>query len=113
MDTVNATITDIISRDNKIWVQLRCYEKYFPLHFEFDVRNLNDLSKIMFLIKATKAGNVEGLKGKSVRIIDNENIQDSLIAIGSSYKDRFIDLYGSEFPTSEKRIYRRYCKKKI
>lgn len=111
MYTTDATITDIIVNETKIWLQLNCNEKYFPLHYEFDVRMMNDLSKILFLIKVTKAGNIEGLRGKNVRVIDTEKIQDSLIAIGSNYKNRFIDLYGSEYPISEKRIYRRYLKK--
>lgn len=112
MYTTDAIITDVIREETKVWLQLDFDNKEFPSHWEFNLATLRDIEKIFFLIKCTKAGTINGLKGKQVRVIDTEEVQNSLLAIGSPSKNKFIDLYGSEFPVSEKRLYRRYRKKR-
>jgi len=108
MITANAIVTNIIVDNSKVWLEFKVEGKYFPVHYEFDVSLLSDLSKLMFLIKRTKAKNIEGLLGKNVRIIDNEQTCNSLVALGDISKNKFVDLSGSEFPVSERRLYRKY-----
>lgn len=113
MFTANAIITDVIVDQTRVWLQLSLEDKVFPVHYEFDVAMLNDLSKMLFLIKHTKASNIEDLRGKTVRVVDTEEVRNSLVAIGADSKNKFIDLYGDEYPISEKRLYRRYQKKQV
>ena len=114
MVTIDAIITDLIIDGSKVWIQLMSDEKIFPLHYEFDTRYLSDITKLLFIVKKKKSKNVEDIKGKRVRIIDNECIQNSMIAIGSEKKNRFVDLYGSEAVMTEKGIYFKYkVKEKI
>ena len=62
----------------------------------------------MFLIERTKAKDIKDLIGKNIRVVDTEAIRDSLVAIGDNSKNKFVDLYGSEFPVRERKIYRKY-----
>lgn len=108
MITANAIITDVIADTSKVWIQFEVEGKYFPTHYEFNTSLLNDITRLMFLIERTKAKDIKDLIGKNIRVIDTEATRDSLIAVGDSSKNKFVDLYGSEFPVRERRIYRRY-----
>jgi len=108
LKTMTAVIQNVIVGAESVWIQFCLEGKYFPVHHEFYVGVLSDITKLMFLLKHTKAGNVTELSGKQVRVIDTGDSYDSLRAIGSVSKNQFIDLYGGEFPVSEKKIYRRY-----
>ena len=108
MITANAIITDVIRENNKVWIQFEVEGKYFKAHCEFNTSLLSDITRLMFLIERTKAKDIKDLIGKNIRVIDTEEMRDSLIAIGDSFKNKFIDLYGSEYPVKEQRIYRKY-----
>lgn len=112
MNTINATIMEVLSENENgnavVWLRLNCDNHPFPIYHKFYVGFLGDLYRIQFLIKNTKAINIDDLKGKSVRVIDNGEVRNYLIAIGSPSKNRFVDLKGDEFPVSERRIYWRY-----
>lgn len=104
--TKEAIITDVSCHNGIVWIQLS-YGKTFPTNHEFNTKVLSDFEKVQFLIKVTKASDIEGLRGKSVRVIDRgEEVRNSLIAIGSCTKNQYIDLYGGEFAVSEKKIYK-------
>lgn len=108
MITANAIITDVIADSLKVWIQFEIEGKYYPTHYEFNTSLLSDITRLMFLIERTKAKDVKDLIGKSIRVIDTEEIRDSLVAIGDNSKNKFVDLYGSEFPVRERKIYRKY-----
>lgn len=108
MFTANATITDVIVEKPKVWVQFEIEGKYFPAHYEFNTSLLSDITKLMFLIERTKAKDIKDLIGKGIRVIDTEAPSDSLVAVGDNSKNKFVDLYGSEFPVRERKIYRKY-----
>lgn len=112
MITAGGVITDIIVDNTKVWLQVTSESKAFPVHYEFDTSLLSDITRLMFLIERTKAKDIKDLLGKSVRIIDTEELNNSLIAMGDATKNKFVDLYGSEFPVSERRIYGRYRHKR-
>lgn len=108
MITANAIITDVIADSPKVWIQFEVEGKYFPAHYEFNTSLLSDITRLMFLIERTKAKDIKDLIGKNIRVIDTEAMRDSLVAVGDSSKNKFVDLYGSEFPVRERRIYRKY-----
>lgn len=107
MYTALATITDVIVDGCNIWIQI-CYDnRVFPAHHELNAGRLIDYERIAFLLKITKSKKIDELKGKTIRIIDNEQRERFLIAIGSDKKNKFIELYSTLNPTTEKGIYRR------
>lgn len=108
MITANAKITDVIVDSSKVWIQFEVEGKYFPAHYEFNTSLLSDITKLMFLIERTKAKDIKNLIGKNIRVIDTEATRNSLVAIGDSSKNKFVNLYGSEFTVRERRIYRKY-----
>ncbi len=108
MITANAIITDVIADSPKVWIQFEVEVKYFPAHYEFNTSLLSDITRLMFLIERTKAKDIKDLIGKNIRVVDTEAIRDSLVAIGDNSKNKFVDLYGSEFPVRERKIYRKY-----
>lgn len=108
MVTANAIITDVIADSSKVWIQFEVEGKYFPVHFEFNTSLLSDITRLMFLVERTKAKDIKDLIGKNIRVIDTEAMRDSLVAVGDNSKNKFVDLYGSEFPVRERRIYRKY-----
>ena len=108
MITANAIITDVIRENNKVWIQFEVEGKYFKAHCEFNTSLLSDITRLMFLIERTKAKDIKDLIGKNIRVVDTEAIRDSLVAIGDNSKNKFGDLYGSEFPVRERKIYRKY-----
>lgn len=110
MQTKLAVITEIDTEyeQNKIWMQLNC-DTPFPIHHTFTANYLSDFTRIQEIQRFIKADNVQDFVEKQVRvIIEQEGICFKTIAIGSSTKNKFIDLYGDEFPVSEHRIFRRY-----
>lgn len=108
MITANAIISDVIISDNKVWIQFQVDGKYYPLHYEFNTSFLSDITKLLFILERSKSKNINDLVGKQMRVIDTEETSNSLVAVGDSCKNKFIDLYGSEFPVREKKIYRKY-----
>ncbi len=110
MITANAVITDVIVEKTNVWIQFDIEGKCFPAHYEFDSALLKDVTKLLFLIERTHAKNINDLVGKNIRVIDTEETINSVVAVGDSSKNKFVDLYGSEYTVREKRIYRRYRK---
>lgn len=108
MITANAIITDVIADSPKVWIQFEVEGKCFPVHYEFNASLLSDITRLMFLMERTKTKDIKDLIGKNIRVIDTEEIRDSVIAVGDSSKNKFVDLHGSEFPVRERRIYRKY-----
>ena len=108
MFTANATISDVIVEETKVWVKFEIEGKYFPAHYEFNTSLLSVITKLMFLLKGAKAKNVKDLIGKGIRVIDTEAPSNSLVAVGDNSRNKFVDLYGSEFPVRERKIYRKY-----
>lgn len=108
MITTKGTITDVSVNENIVWIQFKVEGKYFQAHFEFNTSLLGDITKLMFLLKRTKSKNINDLIGKNIRVIDTETITKSLVAIGDNNKNKFVDLYGSEFPVREQKIYKKY-----
>lgn len=99
---------DVDSLQDKIWVQLNC-GTMFPIHHTFSAGYLSDITRIEEILKFVKADNVKELAEKQVRVvIEEEGVLCKLLAIGATTKNKFIDLYGGEFPVSERRIFRRY-----
>lgn len=108
MITANATISDVIVDKSKVWIQFEIEGKYFPVHYEFNISLLSDFTRLIFIQKRTKTKNTNDLVGKEIRVIDTEASVNSLVAIGDNKKNKFVSLYGSEFPTREEKIYRKY-----
>lgn len=108
MITANAIITDIIVDSPRVWVQFEVDGKYFPAHYEFNTSFLSDITKLMFLLERTKSKKITDLIGKGIRVIDTEKSIDSVVAVGDNSKNKFVDLYGSEYPVRERKIYRKY-----
>lgn len=112
MFTTEAVISDIKNDGFNLWIAFECQEKYFSPHWTFDCTKLGDYTKIQNLLSITKSSNTQELIGKKVRIIDSGAKQNSLLAIGSLEKNKFIDLYGNEFLTKENTIYQHHNKSK-
>ena len=108
MYTTNAIITDVISSQSKVWIQLKSENRYFPWNHEFNLSLAKDYLDLESLMSFTGVNKVADLLHKDVRVIDTEDNHDSLVAIGSISKNKFIALKLDMFPTSERKIYRKY-----
>lgn len=106
-----ATITDVDTeyKHNQIWMQL-CCDTPFPIQHVFIVNNLSDITRIHEIRKFIGVDNVKDFEGSQVRIIveSRGKIWYEVLAIGATHKNKFIDLYGDEFPVSERNIFIRY-----
>lgn len=111
MYTADAIISDVINNCKKVWIQLDYDGRCFSSYHEFDLKYLKDVDDLMSLMKFTNSKEIEDLLGKYVRVIDNGDVRNSLVAIGSMSKDKFIALYLDSFPISEKKLYRKYRQK--
>lgn len=116
MLTKNATITNITletgNANTVMWIQFECEDRPWPIYLKFQIWFLSEFEKVSFIMNTAKVRHYRDLIGKKVRVIDNEEERNYLIAIGHPSKNRFIDLHGSEFPVSERRIYWRYRHKR-
>lgn len=108
MITANAVISNIIVENNTVLIQFSVEGKYFPTNYSFNTSSLGDITKLMFLLQRTKAKNINDLIGKRIQVIDTEEISNSLVAVGDQNKNKFVDLYGGEFPVRERKIYKKY-----
>ncbi len=111
MITANAIISDVIADGTKVWVEFEVEGKFFPVHYEFNTSYLNDFTRLMFLLNRTKTKNIKELVGKAIRVVDTEAMRDSVVAVGDRSKDKFVDLFGSEFTVKEKKIYQNHKQK--
>ena len=108
MITTTAVITDVITENTIVYIQVKIEGKYFPATFALNTSSLSDITKLLFLIQRTKAKNVKDLIDKKIRVIDTEEMTNSLVAVRDLSKNKFVDINGKEFPVRERRIYRRY-----
>lgn len=109
--TLEAEITEIQVDEHKsyLWIKIVCSFKNFPIYVPFDLRYLDDFTRVQSIQNFTKSKDLDDLVGKQIRIIDcGDEERNSLVAIGSFSKNRFVAVSDDEFPVSEKRIYKRY-----
>lgn len=111
MQTKLAVITAVDTQwqRNEIWIQLSC-GTMFPLNHLFKCEFLDDYTRVQEICRFMKTDDENELLHKQIRVIIEQDgkISPKLIAVGSVQQNKFVDLYGGEFPVSERKVYRRY-----